>query len=99
VIVSDAAPGARCSLVTGYEQLRRGVLEGATAVGQFGLVILVREGVAAWMACASARPVADTRATAKDRSVAAPIVSDDAYAGLVAVLTNMVLATAEERCA
>ena len=100
MICSDTTPGTCRSLAADYEQLRRVALEGATAVGQFGVVILVREGVAAWVACAPARPVADMRAIASERQVAvSPVASDDAQADLVAVLTNMVLATAKERCA
>ena len=51
-----AGPIAEHGFATEYEQLRRGVLDGEAPTRHFGLVILMREGVAAWMAHASARP-------------------------------------------
>jgi len=93
VIVFDAQSNACSDFAADYEQLRRGVLQGTTAVSQFGLIILVREGVASWMQHASA-----PRVMQKRRPTTAPVVSEDSHADLVAVLTNMVLASTQENC-
>jgi hypothetical protein len=99
LILSGAASSTCCDFAADYEQLRSDVLEGASTGRHFGLVILLREGVAAWMAHASARPATITGGTPKDRSMAAPVVRDDLRADMVVVLANMVMAMPEERCA
>ena len=77
-----------------YEQLRAHVLEGTTA-GVFGLIVLMREGVAAWLAHAAAPP--STAIThAKNPLAATPIVSDDIHADLICVLANMAMAIPPE---
>lgn len=94
-----ADPTSECRLAIGYEQLRSGALEGRAASGHFGLVILLREGVAAWMTHASPQPTIDARATAKERPAAAPLIPDDLRADMARVLASMVMTTPEERCA
>jgi len=91
------APSTLCSFATDYEELRRGVLERVNASGHFGLVILLREGVAAWMARASAPPMTNTSASAKEWPVAGSVVCEGVQADMIAVLANMVLVTPEER--
>lgn len=85
--------------VAEYEALRSGVLETQRSGTHFGLVLLLREGLAAWMTHAHARPVTSTRATPSQRSTAAPAVSDDMRTNMVAVLASMVIATAQQRSA
>jgi len=78
------------------------VLEGTSAGGHFGLVILLREGVAAWMAHASAFPVARTAPTKAARPMPASVISDEIHTDMVAVLANMAMAipeVPEELCA
>jgi hypothetical protein len=58
----------------------------------FGLVVLRREGIAAWMARGSAR----SAPVAPDRDAAAPAGSDEIHAGVVRVLASMALAGREE---
>ena len=82
------------SVATTYEQLRGHMLEGATTGGRFALVILMREGVAAWIAHAATTPVVITHA--KDPVAATPIVSDDIHADMICVLANMAMAIPEE---
>lgn len=82
---------------TAYEQLRSDVLEGATARGHFGLVILLREGVAAWMAHSVAEPMTVPRVTVVDRPKMASIVSDDIRDDMVTALANMVMAPEVDR--
>lgn len=63
-MLSDATSKA-CPLAAAYEQLRNGVLDGAGAGSHFGLVVLLREGVAAWLEGAPIRPATNTPASAK----------------------------------
>jgi hypothetical protein len=91
VTASPAATNGRDPFVAAYEELRRRVLAGASFGGHFGLALLLREGIAAWMArgpaCfAPAAPAADL-----DRRGAAPIVTDEFHAGVVRVLASMAL--------
>ena len=87
----DAKPGDDAAVGTShYEHLRGRMLAGGAASGGFGLVVLIREGVAAWLAHAAASPVAITKI--KDPITVSPIVSDDIHADVVSVLANMAMA-------
>jgi hypothetical protein len=88
-MISEPTPGGRGSAATTYEQLRDHVLEGTTA-GVFGLIVLMREGVAAWLAHAAVPPVEITHA--KEPFAATPIVSHDIHADMICVLANMAMA-------
>jgi hypothetical protein len=79
LILSGAASSTCCDFAADYEQLRSDVLEGASTGRHFGLVILLREGVAAWMAHASARPATITGGTPKDRSMASALSRTDPH--------------------
>jgi hypothetical protein len=92
-LTSEPTPGDRGSAATTYEQLRDHVLEGTTA-GVFGLIVLMREGVAAWLVHAAPPPVAITHA--KDPLATTPIVSDDIHADMICVLANMAMAISPE---
>ena len=81
------------SAVTAYEQLRAHVLEGTTA-GVFGLIVLMREGVVAWLSHATAPPMATSHV--KDPIAATPIVPDDIHADVICVLANMAMAISQE---
>jgi hypothetical protein len=91
-----AAPGPDRFRVT-YEELRGRVLAGALFGGAFGLVLLLREGLAAWMAGGSAGSVPVAPAVEPDRRPAAPLVSDEIHAAVVRVLASMALGGREER--
>ena len=95
--VSTAAPAGRDTVVTAYEELRRRVLAGGPFGGHVGLVLLLREGLAAWMArgAAGATPV---EAGGPERRAAAPIVSDEIHAAVVRVLASVALAGLKGRC-
>lgn len=80
-----------------YERLRQGVLEGHTVAGPFGLAILLREGVAAWVACHDAAPVTPTRATTQPQPRMVPPPCDRMARDMVTVWTNMITATPEDR--
>lgn len=92
---SQAATHGRDPFGAAYEELRRGVLVGTSSGGHGGLVRLLREGLAAWMArsVACAVPVAPWA----DRPGAAPIGSNEIHAGVVRVLANMALAVGGRR--
>lgn len=91
---SDATSCGDRQVTSAYETLRNDVLEGLSLSGNFGLVVLMREGVAAWMANCSVQPVMLTqRAAEATRAVPAPLVSDEIHADLVTLLANMVMET------
>lgn len=80
--------------VTAYEALRSHVLCGAGSPA--GLVLLLRQGVAAWMArrlaCTSPAPAAPSAATGATKL----LVGEEISAGLVRVLASMVLCAQPE---
>jgi hypothetical protein len=77
---------------TAYEALRRSVLAGFPGGGPGGLVLLLREGLAAWMTrgAVSAAPVEAARRGA------APVLANEIDASVVQVLANMALGGLEE---
>jgi hypothetical protein len=79
-----------------YEELRRRVLTGAAFGGPFGLVVLLREGLAAWMARGAAGAAPVERTGDPERRAAAPLVSDALHAAVVRVLASMALGGREE---
>lgn len=81
-----------------YEKLRDGALGRASMGDHFGRIVLLREGVAAWMALASTPPTV-SRPAANDRPPVAPLVSDELRNDMALVLASMVMTTREERCA
>ena len=98
MIAAHAATNGRDSFGATYEELRRRVLAGAAFGGPFGLVLLLREGLAAWMARGSAG-AAPVEAAGPERRGAAPLVSDEVHAAVVRVLASMALGGLEERSA
>ena len=90
------AEGVNRASVESYEELRHGVLTGVPGSRHGGVIVLVREGVAAWLAYgsaseATARPVAIPAARP-----AAPAGRGDLDASLVRVLATMALANRTE---
>jgi hypothetical protein len=80
-----------------YEQLRRHVHEGAAAPdGHGGLVVLWREGMAAWMAWrttgAAAAPV-----PAPQPPGSTPLAAAELHASLVRVLASLAMSGGTER--
>ena len=90
---------SECAFTGSYERLRSGVLDSRTAGGHFGLVILLREGVAAWMANTSLQPTRVAQMAAKDPPDATAFISDSLRADVVRVFANMVMTTPKEICA
>ena len=88
---SHAAPTGRDPFGAAYEELRRRVLAGASFGGHSGLALLLREGIAAWMARGGAGAAPVEPAADPDRRGAAPIVSDEIHAAVVRVLASMAL--------
>jgi len=81
-----------------YEQLRRHVHEGAAAPdGHGGLVVLWREGMAAWMAWRMTGAAAPEPVTAPQRPVSAPLAAADLHASLVRVLASLAMSGGTER--
>lgn len=92
----SATSGSRDTSVASYEELRVRVLTGSSCGGHVGLVVLVREGVTAWLA----RPLAPRSpiesATVGGPGAVASTLSDDVRAGFVHVLANIAVAHREE---
>jgi hypothetical protein len=97
---SNATTGGTDTSVEAYEDLRNHVLSRSSSIDSHsGLVLLRRQGVAAWVAqrsvcTASVQPVAVPEAQA-----AAPLPSDGLHADVVRVLANMALAGRQEMSA
>jgi len=91
VTASHAAPTGRDPFGAAYEELRRRVLASVPFGGHGGLVLLLREGIAAWMARGAACVAPLEPALDPDRRGAAPIVSDEIHAAVVRVLASMAL--------
>jgi hypothetical protein len=68
--------------------------------GHFGLVILMREGVAAWMRHAAMQPATGVaQLAAREVLTGTPPIPEGLRADVALVLANMVMTTHEERCA
>jgi hypothetical protein len=74
-----------------YEELRRRVLTGSAVAGARGLVLFLRDGLAAWMSHVTPGTTVSERAGDPDRGAAAPHVSDALRAAVVCVLASMAL--------
>lgn len=72
-----------------YEQLRQRVLAGKTFGSHFGLILLLREGLAAWISRCANLPL-PLEAAAQPRATA-PNLPDPIHAGVVQFLAGMVL--------
>lgn len=89
--VSAVLPSDSDLSVTAYENLRRHVLAGTAFGSHFGLLLLLRDGLAAWVSrCATSSAALEPAADREPRA-AAPNVSDGIRASVVQVLAGMVL--------
>lgn len=89
--VFDAATSRADSSVAAYEELRSHVRAGSAFGGHLGLVLLLREGVAAWMTRGSASPAQAEPTASPACPAVAPVVTDEIHAGIVQVLADMAL--------
>ena len=99
MIAAPAALTGHDPFGAAYEALRRSVLGDAPFGGHVGLVLLLREGLTAWMAQAApgAAPVEPT--APPERCAAAARVSDAIHAAVVHVLVSMALGGLKEKSA
>ena len=82
-------PNSADAAVAAYKELRSQVLAGAPRGGRFGLVLLLREGVAAWIDRCGTCSGPGTSAAGPDPAVSTPLVSQQLHAGIVSVLANI----------
>ena len=82
--------------VAAYEHLRRHVLQGSPRGALFGVILVRREGVVAWMERGATGVTAVVPSTRPDRAVAVPDVSPPLHAGMVDVLVSIALTRREE---
>ncbi len=94
---ADAAARSRDTAVAAYEALRCHVLTGSTVVRPCGVILLLREGIVAWMARRAAGDAPSALRADRDRRAPAPIMIDACHAGIVRVLASMALAGRGER--
>jgi hypothetical protein len=78
--------GAAEALVARYEDLRRWIVDGADGSSRWGLALLRRQGLAAWIATWAAAPGA---AVVDPRPEVARRLSDERQADVVRVLASM----------
>ena len=90
--VFDAATSDGNSPVAAYEELRSHIRSGSAFGSHLGLMLLLREGVAAWMARGRVCPAQGEPPPSPERSAVAPVATDEIHAGIVRVLANMALA-------
>ncbi|HEY5373049.1 MAG TPA: hypothetical protein VIK01_05150 [Polyangiaceae bacterium] len=87
---SDAAVGER------YEALRAAVLAHRSGEERHGLLLMIREGLAAWIAAwASCSPMPPARTTAFAQPDNLPALAEPS--AVVALLASMALATLQEQ--
>ncbi len=79
-----------------YEELRGLAVAGAGAGGRLGVVILLREGLAAWLAQRRIGADAIEIAPHPHRRAGGPAISEEVHRGLVRVLASMVLGSKEK---
>jgi len=79
-----------------YEQLRRAVLQGSPHSGHVGLILILREGLTAWIDRGVTGVTPEAASTNVDRVVAIPAFSQTLHDGIVDVLVNIALTTREE---
>jgi hypothetical protein len=89
VTASATFPGGSDSSVAAYENLRRHVLAGTALGSHSGLILILREGLAAWVSRCAASTALEPAAVAQPRAPA-PKVSDGIHASVVQVLAGMV---------
>jgi hypothetical protein len=80
--------------VAAYEQLRSHRLAGSPGGPHFGLVVLVREGIVAWIERRAACP--GLAAPSATRTASGPLRSDQLHAEMVHVLADIALQGREE---
>ena len=74
-----------------YEELRRHAVTGSAGGGRHGLVVLVREGLAAWLARRSSCADVIEPGSPPHRPVGAALGTDATQADLVRVLASLAL--------
>lgn len=78
-----------------YEALRAHAVERYTPTSRDGLVVLLRQGVAAWMEAWSRLPAPPPRPARDERQRPSPL-SDDASAEVICILAAMTLSHIQE---
>lgn len=84
------------SSVKAYEELRTLVLSGSPSERHFELALLLRQGVAGWVAGRSPGAAPGQHLPAPEPLAAVPLPSNQLHADVVRVLANMALAGRQE---
>jgi hypothetical protein len=91
-MTNPAPVNASASTVEAYEKLRGYALTGKSPGGAEGLIILLRQGLAAWMS----RLSTCFDSAKSDSSPVAPLVADELHSAFVRVLASMALGGQQE---
>ena len=92
MIASQAAQIDPNTLVSAYEALRKETLEGVTSRRLFGLAVLLRQGMRAWMEGQTTYSPAKKEQPASNKATTIPQLDSEGRASLVQVLASMVIA-------
>lgn len=94
-----ASEGRDHDAVEAYEELRSHRLAGSPLGRNSGLVLLLREGLAAWMTQRVTRRAARVRRPSRhlEASDVPRVVADEMHVGVLQVLADMILAGHERR--
>jgi recombinational DNA repair protein (RecF pathway) len=96
VIAPNPPASGADGAVAAYEELRSYILAGSPSSRHFGLVLLLREGIAARIERCAARSAPAARSAALDHAVSAPLASQQLHADMVRVLASIALTGREE---
>jgi hypothetical protein len=96
VTVSGTPSSGRSTSVAAYEQLRSQAIAGATSGSHFGLILLLREGIAAWIARARIDFAPAESPVDPNFCAASSALPTEIHAGIVGVLANMAMASRKE---
>ncbi len=79
-----------------YEELRSDMLADSVSGSHFGLILIIRQGIAAWMDRRAACSAPAKAVTVARGSEAAPLISNELHADMVRVLACMAMAARQE---
>jgi recombinational DNA repair protein (RecF pathway) len=82
--------------VAAYEELRSHLLAGSPSSRHFGLILLLREGIAAWIERCAACSAPPAQSATPQRALAGPLLSEQLAVEIVRVLASIALTGREE---
>ena len=96
MIDPDAPASGEDGTVAAYEELRAHILVGSPDGRHFGLILLLREGIAAWIERRATCWNPASNSATRDRALPRPLLSEQLHAEIVRVLASIALNGREE---